>query len=105
MEMDCQHSAGTGIGCKGAREEGLGFTLINLASTNVLAHNWILAGPVKFTTYHKFSLFPLTMSICWGIVTLIHDAQAQVVMSGKDDARRVAGNGCIVQQPVSCCVP
>ena len=75
--------------------------MTNLASTNVLAYKLILARPVKVTTYRKVSLF----SNCSGIVTLIHDAQAQIFMSGDDDTRRVAGNGCIVQLPVMCCVP
>ena len=34
-------------------------------------------------------------------MTLIHDAQAQIVMSEDDDTRRVAGNGYIVHQPVA----
>ena len=32
----------------------------------------------------------------------IHDAQAQVVLSGNDDTRCVAGNGRIILQPVAC---
>ena len=56
-------------------------------------------------TYRKVSLLPTTVATCWGFVTLIQYTQAQIVMSGYDDTRRVAGNGCIVQQPVACCVP
>ena len=79
--------------------------MTNLARTNVLAYKLILVGTVKVTTYRKVRLFSTTMATCWGIVTLIHDAQAQIVMNGDDDTRRVAGNSCIVQQPVACCVP
>ena len=74
--------------------------MTNPASTNLLAHKLILVGTVKVTTYRRVSLFPTTMATCWEIGTLIHDAQAPVVMSGDNDTRRVVGNGCIVQQPL-----
>ena len=77
----------------------------NLASTNVLAHKLILVGPVKVPTYREVSLFPTTMTACWRIVTLIHDAQEQIIMSGSDDTSCVVGNGYIIQQPVTSCVP
>ena len=79
--------------------------MTNLASTNVLEHKLILAGPVNVTINRNLRLFPTTMPTCRGIVTLFHDAQAQLVMSGDEDARRVAGNGCIVQQPVAISIP
>ena len=61
--------------------------MTNLASTDVLAHKLILAGTVEFTAYSKVSLFPTAMATCGGIVTLIHDAQAQDVICGDDDTR------------------
>ena len=79
--------------------------LARLASTNVLEYKLILAGLVKVTTYGKVGLFPITMIACWSIVTLIHDAQAQIVMRGDDDARSEADNVCLVQQPVASLIP
>ena len=65
--------------------------------TNVLAHELILARPVKAATYREVSFLTTTMPFCWCIVTLIHDAQAQIIVSWDDDTWSVAGNGCVVQ--------
>ena len=45
------------------------------------------------------------MGQSWCIVALIQDAQAQIIMSGDDDTRFVAGNGCISNRCVLCIDP
>ena len=70
--------------------------LTHLARTNLLEHELILEVPVKVATYREISLLTPTMPTRRCIIALIQDAQAQIIMSGDDDTRCVAGNGCII---------
>ena len=59
----------------------------------------VLAGPVTVATNGEVSLSPTNMLTCWRIVRLINDVQSHIVMSEKDEARSIAGNGCAIRQP------
>ena len=63
--------------------------LTYLGGTNVLAHELILAGPVKVVAYCEIYFFTTTMSTNRCVMVLLHDTQSQM-MIWYDDKRHVA---------------